>query len=161
MNPFADDEILFSTADGTAVLWAGRTLIQVRRLGITIAEVDAVTSRVRQIMSDAGHHHGALILLEPTALVLSESVRNHQRQALGDLVRRADASVALVVAGDTITAQMQRTLARMVSLGAPRFKVFAQPDDGVAWLVDELRQHNVPCDTEAFKAAVAAARRFP
>jgi hypothetical protein len=56
---------------------------------------------------------------------------------------------------------MQRTLARMFSLGAPSFGAFATPDDGVAWLVDELRKRDVVFDDNAFKAAVAAARRFP
>lgn len=161
VNRNADDEILFATADGTAVLWAGRSLIQVRRLGISIAEVDTITSRLREIVAANTHHHGALLVLEATALVVSEAVRNHQRSAFGDLMKRRDVSTALVVLGDSITAQMQRTLARMFSLGAPAFKVFSQPDDGVAWLVDEFRKHDVTCDAEAFKAAVAAARRFP
>jgi len=150
---------IFKTADGTALIFDDRVLIQIRRAGLTIPQIDGITSRLANIT--ARPRYGAVLLLEPTAAILPEDIRAHQRAALKSLLRRPDVATALLVLGDSITVHMQRTLTRMFSLGSPSLRTFTDLDVAIAWVVADLAKHGVTVDGPALLAAVDDARRLP
>jgi hypothetical protein len=154
-------ETLFADADGTALLWGGHSLVQVRRGSITIAKVDALTARLKEAIASPMPHKAALLLLEEGAQVPDDAVRKHQQAALPPLLRSREVSTALVVLGDSLGAQLQRSLARMYLIGARGCRVFSNADDAITWLTTELNTHGVRCDAAGWRDALADARRWP
>jgi hypothetical protein len=154
-------EVLFSDADGTALLWGGHSLVQVRRGIITLEKVDMLTARLKEAIASPIPHKAALLILEETAEVPADNVRKHQQKLLPPLLRHPDVSTALVVFGDNLGAQLQRSLARMYLIGARGCRVFSNPDDAIAWLTTVLNTHGVRCERNDWHLALAEARRWP
>lgn len=151
-------DIIYADADGTALLWDDRALVQIRRQRLLPEHLHALVARLTTAIDGRQPHYGAFMLLEENAPVLTDDVRRLQRETMLGLMRRRDVSSAVVVLGEGVTTSMQRTLVRMFSIGAPALKVFDNVDDAIAWLEAELRRRNVAFDTSRFARDLAAAR---
>lgn len=150
-------EILVSDADNT-VGWSGNLCVQVRTGKMTLAALQHLESATRLIRLRTPGLVGAFAVLEEGAEIMSNDIREKQKEVVTNLLADPRSYACAYIAGSGTKATLLRSITRLITPKGPRIHNASTIEEGTAWLAGVLGTHT-PSEIARIVAQVRAIAR--
>lgn len=130
-------EIIASDADNT-IAWMANVFVQVRTGRMTVDAVQRLESTARLLRVRTTGPVGAIAVLESSAEVVSNEVRDAQREAVIRLMQDPRTFMTAVIAGAGVKATLLRSVTRFVAPKMPRLHSALNLFHATEWLAKAL-----------------------
>lgn len=153
-------DIVFDDKTNLLALLDGRVMVQVRYGRLTLESLDVAAQKILPVMHAEPRAIGAIAVVNGDAGVAPPEVQARQKELIGGLLRRPNASMATVMFGDTIQATAMRAVGRVLMIGAKNIRHAKDVHEAVTWLSEKLGDIT-PLQLNDAVAALEARRKKP
>lgn len=150
-------EIVTTDADNT-VGWSANVCVQVRTGKMTLDALQHLESTTRLMRLRTPGLVGAFAVLEEGAEIMSNEIREKQREVVSGLLADPRSYAVAYIAGSGTKATLLRSITRLLAPKGPRIHNASNISEGASWLAGVLGTHT-PEEITRIVARVRAVAR--
>lgn len=131
-------DIVSADKENLLALLDGRVMVQLRYGRLTLDALELAAKHIMPVLEAEPRSIGAIAVVNGDAGVAPPEVQARQKQLIGGLLRRPNASMATVMFGETIQATASRAVGRVLMIGARNIRHAKDVQEAVTWLGEKL-----------------------